>query len=78
MQLLKILYIFLSQNSMRIFKYLISNFNQFSFYRRGQLWTPIYMNVTHVNKYTGKIFVGNHAYSNSFFYAVVSILYVFF
>ena len=51
----------------------IGKFNQFTFKRNGQLWTPIYMNTTFINRYTGKLFVGHRAESGSFFYAVSEI-----
>ena len=50
-----------------------TNFHQFQFNRNDQIWTPIYLNTTFINRKTGKIYVGNRACQDSFFFANAEI-----
>ena len=49
------------------------NFNQFVFYRRNQPWTPIRLNVTRINRFTGKMIVANFADARSMFQVISEI-----
>ena len=49
------------------------NFNQFVFYRRNQPWTPIRLNITRINRFTGKMIVANFADARSMFQVISEI-----